>query len=291
MAQNQLIDSLTSHISLYHSTSLPLNPDTNSNPRSSILKWFSSLSVHQRQAHLTVVDFKFVQILIQMVAEVRRRGHGFFIILPDILSTDPLHLPSLCFKKSRGLLSRVSESNESQRMIFESTRLFGSREGDKLEECSCSLKNIDSITVSEELVSNVDKFVEAMDGVSNGAFLRGEGGDLASHWAELNWLKAKGYYSMEAFVANKLEVALRLSWMNLNNGKKRSVKFKEKATATGMATNVFWRKKGCVDWEVILSLFLCETLWWIKLEAGKPLGRKGPFEVSKCLERLIRDSP
>lgn len=133
-------------------------------------------------------------------------------------------------------------------MIFESTRLFGSREGDKLEECSCSLKNIDSITVSEEFVSNVDKFVEAMDGVSNGAFLRGEGGDLASHWAELNWLKAKGYYSMEAFVANKLEVALRLSWMNLNNGKKRSVKFKEKATATGMATNVFWRKKGCVDW-------------------------------------------
>ncbi|KGN56351.1 uncharacterized protein LOC101221970 isoform X3 [Cucumis sativus] len=250
MAQNQLIDSLTSHISLYHSTSLPLNPDTNSNlnPRSSILKWFSSLSVHQRQAHLTVVDFKFVQILIQMVAEVRKRGHGFFIILPDILSTDPLHLPSLCFKKSRGLLSRVSQSNESQRMIFESTRLFGSREGDKLEECSCSLKNIDSITVSEEFVSNVDKFVEAMDGVSNGAFLRGEGGDLASNWAELNWLKAKGYYSMEAFVANKLEVALRLSWMNLNNGKKRSVKFKEKATATGMATNVFWRKKGCVDW-------------------------------------------
>lgn len=49
-------------------------------------------------------------------------------------------------------------------------------------------------------------------------------------------------------MANKLEVALRLSWMNLNNGKKRSVKFKEKATATGMATNVFWRKKGCVDW-------------------------------------------
>lgn len=60
-------------------------------------------------------------------------------------------------------------------MIFESSRLFGSREGDKLEECSCSLKNIDSITVSEEFVSNVDKFVEAMDGVSNGAFLRGEG--------------------------------------------------------------------------------------------------------------------
>ncbi|XP_023527216.1 uncharacterized protein LOC111790524 isoform X3 [Cucurbita pepo subsp. pepo] len=255
MTQNQLIDSLTSHISLYHSTSGNFNRDPNPNPRSSILKWFSSLSVHQRQAHLTVVDFKFVQVLIQMVAEVRKRGHGFFILLPDIPSCDPLHLPSLCFKKSRGLLSRVSESSVSERMIFESSRLFGSREGDKLEECSCSLKNIDSLTVSEDFVSNVDKFVEAMDGVSNGAFLRGEGGDMASNWAELNWLKAKGYYSIEAFVANKLEVALRLSWMSLNNGKKRSVKVKEKASAIGMATNVFWRKKGCVD-------------WWDKLDAS-----------------------
>ncbi|XP_022144393.1 uncharacterized protein LOC111014060 isoform X2 [Momordica charantia] len=250
MSQNQLIDSLTSHISLYHSTSLSFNPDPNPNPnpRSSILKWFSSLSVPQRQAHLTIVDFKFVQILIQMVAEVRSRGHGFFIVLPDIPSSDPPHLPSFCFKKSRGLLSRVSESSESERTIFESTRLFGSREGDKLEECACSLNNMDSITVSEEFVANVDKFVETMDVVSNGGFLRGEGGDLASDWAELNWLKAKGYYSVEAFLANKLEVTLRLSWMNLNHGKKRSVKYKEKASAIGMATNVFWRKKGCVDW-------------------------------------------
>ena len=190
-----------------------------------------------------------------MVARVRRLGHGFFILLPDVPSSDPLQLPGLCFKKSRGLLSRVSESSESERMIFESCRLFGSREGDKLEECSCSLKNIDSLTVSEEFVANVDKFFKVMDVVSNGWFLRGEGDDLTSDWAELNWLKAKGYYSIEAFVANQLEVALRLAWMNLNTGKKRSVKLKEKARATGMATNVFWRKKGCVD-------------WWDKLDAS-----------------------
>ncbi|XP_023540334.1 uncharacterized protein LOC111800741 isoform X1 [Cucurbita pepo subsp. pepo] len=253
MAHTQLIDSLTSHISLYHSTSFLMNHD--SKLRSSIRRWFSSLTVHQRQAHLTVVDFKFVQILIQMVARVRRLGHGFFILLPDVPSSDPLQLPGLCFKKSRGLLSRVSESSESERMIFESCRLFGSREGDKLEECSCSLKNIDSLTVSEEFVANVDKFFKVMDVVSNGWFLRGEGDDLTSDWAELNWLKAKGYYSIEAFVANQLEVALRLAWMNLNTGKKRSVKLKEKARATGMATNVFWRKKGCVD-------------WWDKLDAS-----------------------
>nr|XP_048335149.1 uncharacterized protein LOC107424179 isoform X1 [Ziziphus jujuba var. spinosa] len=247
MTQDQLIDSLTSHIALYHSYSLP-SSNPNPNPRSSILKWFSSLSLHQRQAHLTVVDSKFVQVLIQMLGTVRTRGHGLFIVLPDLPTRD---LPGLCFKKSRGLLSRVAESNQSERRIFEATRLFNSREGERIEECSCSVKDMDSLTVSEDLVENLDRFVEAMDGISNGSFLRGEASsELGSDWVELEWLKAKGYYSIEAFVANGLEVALRLAWLNnnSNNKKKRGVKLKEKANAVGVAANVYWRKKGCMDW-------------------------------------------
>ncbi|XP_015584405.2 uncharacterized protein LOC8289171 isoform X2 [Ricinus communis] len=243
VTQNQFVDSLTAHISLYHSKSLPLNTSPNPNPRSSILKWFSSLTVHQRQAHLTTVDFKFVQLVIQMLGKLRTQGHGRFIILPDLPVSD---LPSLCYKKSRGLLSRDAESNESERLIFESIRLFGSREGE--ESTSCSIKCLDSLTVSEDLIGNVDKFVETMDRVSNGEFLRGEDSELGSDWVELDWLKAKGYYSIEAFVANRLEVALRLAWLNCGNGKKRGVKVKEKVNAAGAAANVFLRKKGCVDW-------------------------------------------
>ncbi|KAL5539403.1 hypothetical protein UlMin_044722 [Ulmus minor] len=245
MTQNQLVDSLTSHISLYHSHSQPSNYDSNPNSRSSILKWFSSLTVHQRQAHLTAVDSKFVQTLIQMLRTLRTRGHGFFIVLPDLLSHD---LPSVCFRKSHGLLSRVSESSQSERRIFEATLLFASREGESIEECSSSVKNLDSVTVSEAFVENFDRFAEAMDGISNGGFLRGEDSELGSDWIELEWLKAKGYYSIEAFVANRLEVALRLAWMNSGNGRKRGVKLKEKATVAGVAANVFWRKKGCIDW-------------------------------------------
>ncbi|XWS45887.1 hypothetical protein CRYUN_Cryun14cG0017600 [Craigia yunnanensis] len=255
MAQNQVIDSLTSHISLYHSRSLSQdsNPNPNNNPRSSILRWFSSLTVHQRQAHLTTVDFKFTQLLIQMLGKLRTRGHGFFIILPDLPSRDPPFLPGLCYKQSRGLLSRVAESNESERRVFESVRLFGSREGEKIDECSCSVSSLDSMTVTEELVENVDRFVETMDKVSNGAFLRGEESELGSDWIELEWLKSKGYYSIEAFVLNRLEVALRLAWLNCNSGKRRGVKLKEKVNATGVAANVYWRKKGCVDWWVNLG--------------------------------------
>ncbi|XP_038682245.1 uncharacterized protein LOC119982767 isoform X2 [Tripterygium wilfordii] len=250
LTQKQLIDSLASHISLYHSHSLNsgCNRNPNSNYRASILKWFSALTVHQRQAHLTTVDVKFTQLLIQMLGKVRTQGCGVFIVLPDIPSSDPPHLPSLCYKRSRGLLSRVAESNESERLIFESTWLFGSREGEKIEECSCSINCLDSVTVSEDFIENVDHFVAAMDKVSNGRFLRGQESELGSDWVELEWLKDKGYYSLEDFVASRLEVALRLAWLSCSGGKKRGVKLKEKVIAAGVAANVFWRKKGCVDW-------------------------------------------
>ncbi|XP_058221627.1 uncharacterized protein LOC131331748 isoform X4 [Rhododendron vialii] len=264
MDSNQLVNSLTAHISLYHSSSsAPHSLSSNPNHRSSILKWFSSLSVHQRQSHLAVVDPKFAQILLQMETKLRSNGHGAFIILPDV--TDGLlGLPSLCYRRSRGLLARVSESNESERAIYESIRLFDSREGERAGECSCSAGCLDSVMVCEEFVENVDRFAGVMDGLSNGGFLRGEGGGLGEEWVELEWLKEKGYYGIEEFMANRLEVALRLSWLNCcSNGKKRGVRLKEKASAAGVAANVYWRKKGCVD-------------WWEKLDAST---RKNVFRV------------
>lgn len=252
MAQNQLIDSLTSHIALYHSNSSSSSSIPN-NPRSAILRWFSSLSVHQRLSHLTFVDPKFVKILLQMLGYIRTKGHGSFIILPDLPSLD---LPSLCFKKSRGLISRVALSNASERSLFDSTRLFGSKQG---EDCSCSL---DSVVMAEELLTNVDHFVETMDALSNGSFLRGEETDLgSSDWVELEWLKAKGYYTMEAFIANRLEVSLRLAWLNTSNGKKRGMKLKEKLNAAAAAANAYWRTKACADWWQNLEAATHKKIW------------------------------
>lgn len=275
MDSNQLVTSLTAHISLYHSSSStsPSPASSNSNPRSSILKWFSSLSLHQRQSHLTVVDAKFAQILLQMEAKLRSHGHGLFIILPD-MTDGSSGLPSLCYRSSRGLLARVSESNEAERAIYESVRLFDSREGESGGECSCSAGGLDSVMVCEEFVENVDRFVDVMDRVSNGVFLRGEGGGLGEEWVEFEWLKEKGYYGIEEFVANRLEVALRLSWLNCcGNGKKRGVRLKEKVSAAGVAANVYWRKKGCVD-------------WWEKLDAST---KKNVFQavLGKSAKSLV----
>lgn len=114
---------------------------------------------------------------------------------------------------------------------------------------------LDTVSFSEGLVEDVGRFVEVMDSVSDSGFLNGgsDWGELGSEWVELGWLKAKGYYSMEAFVVNRIEVALRMAWLNSNSnnnsGKKRGVKLKEKASnAVGVGVNVYWRKRGCVEW-------------------------------------------
>jgi hypothetical protein len=60
---------------------------------------------------------------------------------------------------------------------------------DLFSECSYSVKRLDTVTVSEELVEDLDEFVKVMDEVSNGGFLRGEESELGSDWVELEWLK------------------------------------------------------------------------------------------------------
>ncbi|XP_060218892.1 uncharacterized protein LOC132645746 isoform X1 [Lycium barbarum] len=274
ISRQQLFDSLTSHISLYNSSQK--TPFHNPNPRLSILKWFTSLSIPQRQAHLTIVHSNFLQIVLQMVTKIQSNGHGFFFILPD-MPLDGSHLPSICFRKSHGLLARVAESNEPERRVRDSVRVFSSKEGEGENGVCGLLEFVDSLTVCEGFVRNVDGFVSVMDGVSNGRFLRGEESGLSSEWVELGWLKEKGYYSIEGFIANRLEVALRLAWLNHNNGgKKRGVKLKDKVNAVGVGANAFWRKKGCVD-------------WWGKLDEATR-GKIIRLGLGKAAKSLITDT-
>lgn len=107
------------------------------------------------------------------------------------------------------------------------------------------------------LSNDVVRFVQVMDNISGGKFLTGEeniGAGKPEKWPELSWLKDKGYYSLESYIANRLEIALTMSWREANGGGGRKGKGgkggKDKAVATtsGMAANVFWRKKGCLDW-------------------------------------------
>uniref|UniRef100_A0A804IHD0 Poly(A) RNA polymerase mitochondrial-like central palm domain-containing protein n=1 Tax=Musa acuminata subsp. malaccensis TaxID=214687 RepID=A0A804IHD0_MUSAM len=269
MDSHRRLDSLTAHIALYHSASSKVS-NPNPSPRAAVLRWFSGLTVAHRQSALTVADADFLRVLLQMLSRLRRRGHGFFFLLPDLPSPS---LPSLCFRRSYGLLSRAAAADAAERTVADSLLLFASSDDSPL---------LDAATVAEDLVSDVDRFVAVMDAISGGRFLRGEVNGLAAPWAEMPWLKDKGYYSLEAFVANRLEVALRLSWLSSLGGKKLKggKAAKEKALTAGLAANVFWRKKGCLD-------------WWAGLDPG---GRKKIFEAflgkaAKSLaNEIIRES-
>ena len=126
-------------------------------------------------------------------------------------------------------------------------------------------------------MDDVDRFVDVMDRISNGGFLRGEENEIGNDWVELNWLKAMGYYGIEAFLANRIEVSMRLAWLNSGGGgggggRKRGVKLKEKMNSAGIAANVFWRKKGCVDWWGNLdALTRKRVLTTVLSKAAKPL--------------------
>lgn len=183
-----------------------------------------------------------------MEEKLRSNGCGRFIILPDLPQNDGSALPTLCYRKSEGLLSRFSDSNGAERTIRDSVELFSSAEGEKGGEGD-GFGRLDAVCSGEGLVEDMSKFVDVVDEITNGEFLRGgEEAEMAAEWVELGWLKAKGYYNLEEFVVNRMEVALRLAWLNSNSGKKKGAKLKERLNAAGVAANVFWRKKGCVDW-------------------------------------------
>uniref|UniRef100_A0A0E0LEH3 Polymerase nucleotidyl transferase domain-containing protein n=1 Tax=Oryza punctata TaxID=4537 RepID=A0A0E0LEH3_ORYPU len=179
-----------------------------------------------------------------MLRRLRLRGHSsFFVLHPSPSSSVAAEdTPTVLSRLSRGLLVRAAEASRGHGLIFDHLLLFPSS--------PASSSRLDAITVAEALLADLDGFVAAMDEISGGRFLCGDGEvDLVAmageEFPELPWLKAKGYYVIEEFVANWVEIALRMSWVAAGGGKRVGKGVKEKA---GLAANAFWREKGYVDW-------------------------------------------
>jgi hypothetical protein len=182
-----------------------------------------------------------------MLRRLRDRGHSsFFVLASPSPSRDE---PTVLSRLSRGLLSRAAAASRAHELLFSRALLFAA---------SPASPRPDAITVAEPLLSDLDAFVAAMDEISGGRFLRCGDGEVdlaalaAEEFPELPWLKAKGYYVIEEFVANWVEIALRMSWaaaMAAGGGGKKAVRVgkcvKEKAA---LASTAFWREKGYVDW-------------------------------------------
>jgi hypothetical protein len=187
-----------------------------------------------------------------MLRRLRLRGHSSFFVLHSSSpsSARGAEEPTVLSRLSRGLLARAAAGSRAHALLFANLLIFPSS--------PASSRCPDAITVAEAFLADLDGFVAAMDEISGGRFLcSGEGEvDLTAlacqDFPELPWLNAKGYYVTEEFVANRLEIALRMSWAAAGGGGVGGRKaarvgkgVKEKA---GLAANAFWREKGYVDW-------------------------------------------
>uniref|UniRef100_A0A0D9WT28 Polymerase nucleotidyl transferase domain-containing protein n=1 Tax=Leersia perrieri TaxID=77586 RepID=A0A0D9WT28_9ORYZ len=253
----QLTDALTAHLSLYHAAANP-NPSsssTSSSPRAAILRWLASLAAPARAAAAaSLLSPAAAGAFISMLRRLRLRGHSsFFVLHPSSAAADG-EPPTVLSRVSRGLLARAAEASRGHGVVFESLVLFPSS--------PASSSRLDAITVAEALLADLDGFVAAMDEISGGEFLRCGDGEVdlvamaGEEFPELPWLKAKGYYVIEEFVANWVEIALRMSWAAAvgsggggGGGGRKAVRVgkgvKEKAY---LAANAYWREKGYVDW-------------------------------------------
>ncbi|KAG0596843.1 hypothetical protein M758_UG288300 [Ceratodon purpureus] len=181
--------------------------------------------------------------------------------LADITS-----LPGLCYRKAYGLLVRLNSQKSAEQRLVKGVQIFSSQDGEKCVPGCGPQPVFDLMTVTNELAENLDVFLEVMEEISSGGFLEHPLGLAASPWEETRWLQVQGYYSVAAFIANKLEISIWSSY-NFSLGSKRSSKYSWSSKTSeslrsnkipgrcidvldmaAIAQSLHGRKRGCVDW-------------------------------------------
>ncbi|KAL3695829.1 hypothetical protein R1sor_009905 [Riccia sorocarpa] len=176
-------------------------------------------------------------------------------------------LPGLCFRRARGLVRRLHKEEEAGNELVRSIRLFSSEDG----EAKVGLgkadggRMLDCISISGDLLKNMDRFLEVMDDLSHHEFLKSPYHFPSSPWEEMPWLRDMGYYSLPAFIVNKFEFGLWSAWRYAQGSKRppRSLglRLKEPPTARGgkacscelhnnaaMASSLIGKKLGFTSW-------------------------------------------
>lgn len=183
-----------------------------------------------------------------------------------VFPLDSVTLPGLCYRKANGLLARLKSQQLAEEKLRKAVQIFSSQDGHK-SLISCGSEPVfDALSLSSELAENLDVFLEVMGEISYGEFLEHPLGLTASPWEETPWLQVQGYYSVAAFIANKLEICIWSSY-SLSMGSKRSFKnqwiiktsesLRSKWTSgrsvdvlesAAAAQSLHERKRGCIDW-------------------------------------------
>ena len=189
---------------------------------------------------------------------------------PSLSCQQQLRLPKVCFKEDTGLFARLHEQQEAAALLESSLRFLSSQsfaqqditvdsQGCEDDGIAPNWLHLDTVTLSDEFLSDCNRLFHVLDVLSWGGFLtidpdtllastsckdhngrsssvraggrrsRGEGGSRGTAvatasgkaerfecdeetWEELPWLKSLGFYSLAAFVTNRLDLCLRGKW-------------------------------------------------------------------------------
>jgi hypothetical protein len=213
-----LVDTLVDHLGVFD-RSLSWPPRGSATPARSaegdaLRRWLRKLSPEARREALTVHDAPFCALLLGMQAQLAREGPGVFFVdvdMPPVLRGPDADLPAVCFRRARGLPARLPAQQAAQRWLASALRVAPP-----------------ALRLADEACDDVDALLAAADELSWGAFLSrppawradgaahasraglalGSGPGAAERWVETPWLGTLGYYTLEAWVLNRLETAI-----------------------------------------------------------------------------------
>jgi hypothetical protein len=159
-------------------------------------------------------------------------------------------LPGLCFRRARGLLARMNEGDVAGELLCRNVELFSSNESE-----IPGLDFLDTISINENLLTSTEEFLELMDSITHGQFLLSISNSQDSSWEELPWLKNMGYYTLPAFVANKIELVLWSAWLrdhrtpkNVSKGLRKIGHMAKNVSNDAAASTVCRRNQGFREW-------------------------------------------
>ena len=240
------VDRLTAALGVYHRHSAG-SSTAPSDAGASLRRWLLRQSQQGLAEALTVTDGPWLALTLAMAEQRTHEVRGvrsvaravlvdlqtgfvtpqgadwFFVDLeqpPSLRSLtlcggEACDLPCVCYRKARGLCARLAGQQEAAAQLEALLRVSFTDRGVP-----------HSLRVSPEACGDAPKLLALLDQLSWGSFLsrapawRAEGASHAGYvalgggagvrerWVETPWLQSLGFYSLAAFVVNRLEVAL-----------------------------------------------------------------------------------
>lgn len=191
-------------------------------------------------------------------------------------------LPGLCFRKARGLLARLDEEHLAGELLCNNLELFSS-----VETADGCLNSLDTFSISEDLLSTPDQFFASMNTITCGEFLSSiKAVPQDSSWEELPWLKSMGYYTMAAFVANKVELAMQSAWLRDEGTHRPPKNLSKELRKTGLLAKAHKKDVAAMT---VLKRYQGFKDWWItfKEDARSKMLRLAVARVAKMEVRTF----